>query len=99
MAKHNIVVFATTFKTNLLEKAFDIDLNVKGSIPKEVEEEILRHLKKTHHDYNLSEADVLWKARLLKELLDPFGGVEMLYSDEKANYKPLKQAYPTLTWL
>ncbi|HFQ2073340.1 hypothetical protein I3B46_04295 [Providencia sp. 2.29] len=99
MAKHKITVYATEYQTNLLEKAFDINLIVKGALPDEIEDKILKHIKKTHYESRLSEVDVLWKARCLKELLDPFGGVDMEFRDRYANSKPLKRAYPKVTWL
>ncbi|MGG4606742.1 hypothetical protein [Providencia sp. Me31A] len=99
MNRNTIIIFETSNKTNLLEPAFDIDLHTMGTLPEEVQEEILKHIDKSHSECRLSENDALWKAKCLKEIIKPLGYVNMQFRNKQSRYMPLKRAYPSVTWL
>ncbi|MCW2256036.1 hypothetical protein M2263_002127 [Providencia alcalifaciens] len=99
MNRNTITIFETSNRTDLLEPAFDIDLHTMGTLPEEVQEEILKHIDKSYSECRLSENDVLWKANCLKEIIEPLGSVNMRFCNKRSRYKSLKRAYPSVTWL
>ena len=97
--KNTIIIFETSNRTDLLEPAFGIDLHTMGTLPEEVQEEILKHIDTSYSECRLSENDVLWKAKCLKEIIEPLGSVDMQFCDKRSRYTSLKRAYPNVTWL